>query len=138
MIFGGGQEEFGWRGFLLPNLLKKFNPFIASLIVGGFWFIWHLPLFFIKGSPQAQLPTIWYLVNIIALSIILTFLNIIVSNRNIIPALILHGGVNISQNYFNIHAAKAYYLFAFINVIIAFVLIIKDQNFWFKKMKFTS
>ncbi|HMA60141.1 MAG TPA: type II CAAX endopeptidase family protein [Halanaerobiales bacterium] len=133
MFFGGGQEEFGWRGFVLPNLLDKFNPFTASLIVGGIWFIWHLPLIFIEGTAQAQLPIIWYLINIIALSIIFTFLRFIVNNRNIVPAVILHGGVNISQNYFNIHAAKAYYLFTFINIIIALILIIKDQQFWFKK-----
>ena len=38
-------EEFGWRGFLLPKLLEKFNPLIASIILGFLWGIWHFPIY---------------------------------------------------------------------------------------------
>lgn len=133
MLLGGGQEEFGWRGFLLPKLINKFNPFLSSVVIGLIWYVWHLPLYFIKSSPQANLPLGWYLLNILALSMILTFLQNKIGNRSVIPAVILHGGVNISQNYFNIHAAEAYYLFTLVNLIIVFVLIIKDKNFWLDK-----
>src|SRR4051812_5885029 len=39
MALRGGplNEELGWRGFLLPRLLQKHNPFVASLILGGIW-----------------------------------------------------------------------------------------------------
>jgi membrane protease YdiL (CAAX protease family) len=39
MFFIGGsvQEEFGWRGYALPRLLEKWNPFTASLILGVIW-----------------------------------------------------------------------------------------------------
>lgn len=30
-------EELGWRGFLLPRLLGKHSPLIASLILGSWW-----------------------------------------------------------------------------------------------------
>ena len=133
MIFGGGQEELGWRGFALPKLIKQFNPFISSIFVGFMWYVWHLPLIFIKSTPQAKLPIGWYIINIIALSIILTFLQSIIKNSNIIPAVILHGGVNISQNYFNINAAKAYYLFSLVNIFMALILVIKKKNFFFNK-----
>lgn len=41
----GGNEEPGWRGFLQPELQKRFSPLVAALIVSGFWSLWHLPLY---------------------------------------------------------------------------------------------
>lgn len=43
---GGGQEEFGWRGFALPELQKSFSPLLASVILGIITAMWHLPLYF--------------------------------------------------------------------------------------------
>jgi len=60
LIFGmtllahGGNEEFGWRGFMQPELQKRFSPLIAALIVSIFWSFWHLPLF-INGVYQTDL-----------------------------------------------------------------------------------
>lgn len=41
----GGMEEPGWRGFLLPELQKRFNPLVASLIIAVIWHLWHIPMF---------------------------------------------------------------------------------------------
>lgn len=38
-------EEAGWRGYLVPELLKKNNAIVVSLIVGFLWGIWHIPLY---------------------------------------------------------------------------------------------
>lgn len=43
---GGGQEEFGWRGFALPELQKSFSPLLASVVLGITTAMWHLPLYF--------------------------------------------------------------------------------------------
>jgi len=43
MAFMEIGEEIGWRGFALDRLLKYQNPLVASVIVGFFWGIWHLP-----------------------------------------------------------------------------------------------
>lgn len=42
-IAAGLSEEFGWRGFLLPHLLKKYSPLTATLLIGFvFWGgLWH-------------------------------------------------------------------------------------------------
>jgi membrane protease YdiL (CAAX protease family) len=36
-LIRGGMEEPGWRGFMLPELQKRFNPLGASLIIAVFW-----------------------------------------------------------------------------------------------------
>jgi len=51
-IAAGIGEEFGWRGFLLPRLQTRHNALVSGLIVGVVWAIWHIPLFFIKGTNQ--------------------------------------------------------------------------------------
>jgi membrane protease YdiL (CAAX protease family) len=50
----GGIEELGWRGFLLPELQKRFNPLAASLIIGIIWWLWHAPLY-INGFYSTKL-----------------------------------------------------------------------------------
>jgi membrane protease YdiL (CAAX protease family) len=46
-IFPGsaGGEEIGWRGFALPLLQADRSALGASVVLGGVWGIWHLPLY---------------------------------------------------------------------------------------------
>ncbi len=44
MLFGGANEEPGWRGFALPLLQERHSPLMASIIVAVIWSLWHLPL----------------------------------------------------------------------------------------------
>jgi membrane protease YdiL (CAAX protease family) len=37
-------EEFGWRGYMLPRLAKRFSPRKAVLIHAIIWWAWHLPV----------------------------------------------------------------------------------------------
>ncbi len=41
-LTAGLMEEFGWRGFLLPHLLKRYSPLTATLLLGLVWGgLWH-------------------------------------------------------------------------------------------------
>ncbi len=71
-LFLGPIEEFGWRGVALPLLQRKFAPFWAALILGVIWALWHVPAFFIGGTPQSSWSFIPYFGGVITLSIILT------------------------------------------------------------------
>jgi membrane protease YdiL (CAAX protease family) len=40
----GLPEEYGWRGFALPHLLKKHSALTSSLVIAPFWVFWHIPI----------------------------------------------------------------------------------------------
>jgi membrane protease YdiL (CAAX protease family) len=39
-------EEFGWRGFAYPRLLRRHGPILAALTVGAVWGVFHLLMSF--------------------------------------------------------------------------------------------
>src|SRR5690606_16083712 len=45
VVFGPLAEEFGWRGFALPQLDAKNQVLASSLLLGVVWALWHAPLF---------------------------------------------------------------------------------------------
>lgn len=59
----GAVEEPGWRGYGLAALQERLPVLAAALIVGVFWAVWHLPLFWLEGTYQAGIgvgtPGFW-------------------------------------------------------------------------------
>ncbi|MDG5777407.1 CPBP family intramembrane metalloprotease [Haloarculaceae archaeon H-GB1-1] len=104
VLFGGGLEEPGWRGYLLPALQEVYSPLTAGLLVGIVWAGWHLPLVFIPGTIQNTLPLGLYLLQLVELSILLTWLTNRVDGR-ILPAILLHAGANALLNYYPVGGA---------------------------------
>jgi membrane protease YdiL (CAAX protease family) len=93
-FFLGGNEEFGWRGFLQKELQKKYNPLIGSLIISFLWSLWHLPLhyngFYSTGGFVDVLPRfVWT----IPLTIIFTWLYN-KSSYSLLAVILLHATVN--------------------------------------------
>lgn len=76
LVINGLGEEAGWRGFLLPELQRRWSPVGASLIVGALWALWHLPALVIaqtyRAMPVAMIPI--FLVGIVSGSVFLTWL----------------------------------------------------------------
>lgn len=54
----GGEEELGWRGVMQPILEEKIPLPLAALATGMVWSVWHLPLWFVVGASQQNMPFI--------------------------------------------------------------------------------
>ena len=68
----GPMEEFGWRGFALPLLQRKYSALRASLILGVIWGIWHLPSFYIASLSQSAMSLPLFLINTVVLALLFT------------------------------------------------------------------
>ncbi|EJN57577.1 type II CAAX endopeptidase family protein [Halogranum rubrum] len=94
-FIGGGQEEFGWRGFAQPELQERYGGLAAALIIGVFWGLWHLPQF-VPGGFRADWPlelVVAYFVGIIAFSVLLGWV-FNGSGGSVLLAMLMHGTDN--------------------------------------------
>lgn len=53
---GATGEEPGWRAFATPLLEKHLGALGTSFVLGSIWVLWHLPLWFLEGTPQYGMP----------------------------------------------------------------------------------
>jgi membrane protease YdiL (CAAX protease family) len=72
--FDGLGEELGWRGYALPRLQDRRSALVSSLILGFFWALWHLPYRLSAGSALEDIPFLLFLLNLLAQSILYTWL----------------------------------------------------------------
>lgn len=93
ILVGCAAEEIGWRGFLLPNLQKKYTPLISSIIVGFLWGVWHL------NFTGGILGFVLYTVTIIEMSILMTWVYN-KSGGNILLMIIWHLIINLTSHIF--------------------------------------
>ncbi|WP_372921459.1 CPBP family intramembrane glutamic endopeptidase [Roseovarius sp.] len=96
-VFGGPLgEEFGWRGYALPTLMDLLGWRWAAILIGVIWGLWHLPLFWIPGAAQAELPMALFLASTVALSVVFARLSVN-TQFSVLPAILLHGAINWSS-----------------------------------------
>jgi len=99
LLLGGSLgEELGWRGFLLPALLRDRSPLSASIvlaIVGG---LWHLPIDLYAGFGVTGLGAILVrIVFLVPVSILFTWFYLR-SNGSLLIAILLHTSVNVMSD----------------------------------------
>lgn len=129
LIFGGPLgEEFGWRGYALPALSARMGWRRASLIIGAAWALWHLPLLFMVGTAQADLPIMLFVASTIGLSVVMARLSVNTS-FSVLPAILLHSVINWWSMAVPIMPAggdsQAYSLVAVIAILFALVALLK-------------
>lgn len=89
LLVGGGLEEFGWRGYALDPLQKNSNALTASLVLGFMWGLWHLPLHFIAGTVQENIPVWQFILQTMVIAVLYTWLynN---TNGSLLVAILFH------------------------------------------------
>jgi membrane protease YdiL (CAAX protease family) len=100
MLIGGAlSEELGWRGVVLESFQQRWTPLRATLVLGFTWWIFHFPLFFLRGTVHYDwglfTPQFWvFLFNVIPLTACLT-LAYNHYRRSILSAVLIHFSYNL-------------------------------------------
>jgi membrane protease YdiL (CAAX protease family) len=106
LLGGGLNEEIGWRGYALDRIQNKYSALAASLFLGAFWIVWHLPVFFLTGTNQSLVPFWLFMLAVIPLGVMMTWVynN---TNQSIFAAAFFHTIGNLSHELFRIMPTKA-------------------------------
>jgi len=137
LIAGGGQEEFGWRGYAQEPLQQRFGILGGSMLLGTAWGLWHLPLWFMTGEGHAYYSFFAFLLFTVSMSVIIGWIYNASGKKLVVPW-IMHAISNVSVPLFPIlHMAKVpqpgYWVWVALNILVAGYLTI-----WYMRKKKTA
>ena len=131
LVIGGGQEEFGWRGYAQEPLQEKIGVIPASLVIGVIWGFWHLPLWFMAGDLHSAYSFLAFVMMTTSISLMYTWLYNS-SGKKLIVVMFFHAMSNTAAPLLPfLHGIEgkpesAYWVYAAVNVffglIFAFLL----------------
>ncbi len=132
-------EELAWHTYGTDCLLSRFNLFTASLLFAIFWAFWHFPLSSIKDYYHSNLVesgliySINFVVSLIPFVFIMNWLYY-KTNRNILLTIIFHISAGMFNEIFQTHPMSKV-IQTMILIIVAIVIVYKDSEMFFKKIK---
>lgn len=122
-LVGGGQEEFGWRGYAQEPLQQRFGVVRGSIVLGVVWGIWHLPLWFIPGDGHAYYSFLAFILYTVSLSLIIAVLYNVSGKKLIVPWIIHAMGNTIVPFFPIIHMENVpqpgYWVWTVLNALVA-------------------
>jgi membrane protease YdiL (CAAX protease family) len=132
LFFGGGQEEFGWRGYVQEKLQDEVGVLKGSLFLGFVWGLWHAPLWIIPGEGHANYSFIAFVLFTTSWALSIGILYNKSGKKLVIPWL-MHAVSNLAVPLFPILfmedvAQPAYWIFVGCNIIVAAILWIIYKN----------
>lgn len=95
MLFLGPVEEFGWRGFLLPLMQRVMTPALAGLIIGLLWSVWHIPAFYLDGTPHTAWSMIPFIIGVTSVGVVMAVVYN-KTNGNLLFPILMHWQLNIA------------------------------------------
>jgi membrane protease YdiL (CAAX protease family) len=117
-LITGFGEEFGWRGLMFPRLYAV-RPWLAFMVGGLIWYVWHLPLMLV--APQQNDPqTLVILIPLLALGSICThtyLAYVYLKTRSVFVTALAHIAMNNAQ-------ASLSYLFVVDNMLLANICLV--------------
>lgn len=139
LLLAAGFEELGWRGYAIEGLNSKLNYFDATLIFGILWSLWHLPMFFIPHSYQAELLQEDFLlvanffISIVPLAFIIGWF-CKKNGGSILGAVLIHFIINITQEFFQV-SPYTKCIQTLILILIAAAFVLADKEMFFEKSR---
>jgi membrane protease YdiL (CAAX protease family) len=130
-------EELGWRGYAIESLCSRLRYFEATSVFGVLWSLWHLPMFFIPHSYQAELLqedfllVINFFVSIIPLAFIISWF-CAKNSGSILGAVIIHFIINITQEFFLV-SPYTKCIQTLVLIAVASVFVLADKEVFFGK-----
>ncbi|WP_067867729.1 CPBP family intramembrane glutamic endopeptidase [Nocardia vermiculata] len=105
VISGPLSEEPGWRGTAYPRLRAALGRYQVCVLLGVIWAIWHVPLFFVHGTPQNELgiatPSgILFLVNAVPMAMLTGYAY---EKAGVIAAMAVHFATNTTLVLLDVH-----------------------------------
>ena len=89
-------EEFGWRGFALPKLQRRFNALASGCLLGLITGLWQAPLAFALGG-ESLLP---YFLLAVGTSVLMTWI-FNSTGGNLLIAILFHGSLAVALTPLN-------------------------------------
>lgn len=99
VFFGGGQEEIGWRGYILPRLEARYGVIAGSSILAVIWACWHIPLWFIPGTSQTFMNFAGFMMLTMGYSFLFSW-GVKACGGKPLFAMIMHGSANAFVPFF--------------------------------------
>lgn len=92
------EEEFGWRGFLLPKFLGKYSFIKANIVLGAIWAFWHLPIMYGKWIAE-PVSIFYFFIGVVCFAFIIGIIYLI-SKGNLLLCILSHWSINATQEMF--------------------------------------
>ncbi len=128
-------EELGWRGYAIESLSVNLNYFQATAVFGVLWSLWHLPMFFIPGSYQAELLqedlllVLNFFISIIPLAFIISWF-CKKNSGSILGAIVIHSIINFTQEFFLV-SPYTKCIQTLVLILIAAIFVLADRKVFF-------
>lgn len=132
-LLTSGTEEIGWRGYMLPEMLKTMTPWKASVQLGVIWAFWHTPIvlyiFFRQGMavPQILSSFVGFVVGTIAMSAFHTYF--FVRTRNAVLSMLIHAIGNTVPMLFGFFIGESYVVSVAVQVLMWVVIILMTKRY---------
>lgn len=132
-------EELGWRGYAIESLNVNLNYFQATAVFGVLWSLWHLPMFFIPESYQAELLqedfllVLNFFISIIPLAFIISWF-CKKNSGSILGAIVIHSIINFTQEFFLV-SPYTKCIQTLVLIFVAAIFVLADKKVFFDVAK---
>ncbi|PWJ22147.1 CPBP family intramembrane glutamic endopeptidase [Jannaschia seohaensis] len=133
MVFGGGQEEFGWRGYAQRPMQTALGFAGSALALGAIWGLWHLPLWIVPGDPHVYIPFPVFVVFTMAFSVQMLWLFQLSGYKLAVPW-IMHGVQNTVLIVFPVYRLDAagpqtgLFVYVGLNILVAGLILLASAR----------